>query len=201
MGNIGINEQQVFAAADDLVEKEITPTIQALREKLGTGSYATISKYLAQWRVARAPKQEIPDVPSEFNSYIKKFWTICYKEASAKLETEKEAFRLERIKLSEDRLELHKIIQKLEEECGLTITDKIRLEKKLETANQQINQLNEELIKTQTRLEASEQRRKESADRSDRLEQQLASLIKDQLVTANKLVATKEISDVQNHKS
>ncbi|MBF0299479.1 MAG: DNA-binding protein [Oligoflexia bacterium] len=188
MANTGINENQVFNAADELIEKGVNPTIEALREKIGTGSFATISKYLSQWKVARSPKQEIPDIPSEFTSYIRKFWSVCYKEASAKLEIEREAFRAERAKIVEDREELHKVIQKLEEECSFTLTEKIRIEKKLENTNQQISKLNEELVKTQTLLESSEQRRIEISDRADRLEQQVTSILKDELLAAKKLV-------------
>jgi predicted RNase H-like nuclease (RuvC/YqgF family) len=181
VGNHGIREEQVFEAADRIKEKGGSPTLQLIREELGTGSFATISKFLSQWKMVRATKQEIPNIPPEFNNYIKKFWAFCYKEAAANLETEKEAFRTERANLSEERNDLLKIIERLEEESSFSLTEKMRIEKKLEAANQQINQLNEDLATKKAQLAATEIRRLESTERADRIEQQLANLLKDHL--------------------
>ena len=53
MARVGITFEQVAAAADALVGEGQSPTIKAVRERLGTGSPNTIHAHLVQWRQAR----------------------------------------------------------------------------------------------------------------------------------------------------
>lgn len=53
MARVGITFEQVAAAADGLVGEGQQPTIQAVRERLGTGSPNTIHRHLTDWRQAR----------------------------------------------------------------------------------------------------------------------------------------------------
>ena len=57
MARTGISFDQVAAAADQLTADGDNVTIQAVRERLGTGSPNTIHRHLAEWRAA-APKPE-----------------------------------------------------------------------------------------------------------------------------------------------
>ena len=50
MSNKGINSQDVFKAAENLVAKGQTPTQEKIRGYLGRGSRGTIHKYLKQWK-------------------------------------------------------------------------------------------------------------------------------------------------------
>ena len=52
----GISYEQVAAAADFLVGASQSPTIRAIRERIGTGSPNTIQRHLSAWRDAR-PQQ------------------------------------------------------------------------------------------------------------------------------------------------
>jgi colicin import membrane protein len=59
MARVGISYEQVAAAADALVgEGQSNPTINAIRERLGTGSPNTIHRHLTAWNEAR------PQVPA-----------------------------------------------------------------------------------------------------------------------------------------
>lgn len=59
MARTGISYEQVAAAADALVgEGQSNPTINAIRERLGTGSPNTIHRHLSTWNEAR------PQVPA-----------------------------------------------------------------------------------------------------------------------------------------
>lgn len=53
MARVGITFEQVAAAADGLVGEGQQPTIQAVRDRLGTGSPNTIHRHLTEWRQAR----------------------------------------------------------------------------------------------------------------------------------------------------
>lgn len=64
MARTGVTFEQVSAAADALAGEGKTPSITAVREKLGTGSPNTIHAHLKTWReahpVARAEAVELP---------------------------------------------------------------------------------------------------------------------------------------------
>ena len=53
MARVGITFEQVAAAADALLGAGKQPTIQSVRESLGTGSPNTVHKHLTAWRAAR----------------------------------------------------------------------------------------------------------------------------------------------------
>jgi len=61
----GITYEQVAQAASILVEQGNKPTIQRIRDELGTGSPNTIHRYLRDWKAAQAPTQraviQLPD--------------------------------------------------------------------------------------------------------------------------------------------
>lgn len=68
MARKGITYEQVAAVADSLVGEGQQPTIQAIRERLGTGSPNTVHKHLTTWResrpVATAMVVELPQALS-----------------------------------------------------------------------------------------------------------------------------------------
>ncbi len=47
MARLGISEEQVFTAAKELSEEGIAPTVQAVRKRIGSGSFSTINKHLS----------------------------------------------------------------------------------------------------------------------------------------------------------
>ncbi|MEQ1526467.1 MAG: DNA-binding protein [Gallionella sp.] len=53
--------EQVAAAADDLKAKDVKPTSRAVREVLGTGSMATVCKFLEQWKSGQARQSQVTD--------------------------------------------------------------------------------------------------------------------------------------------
>lgn len=83
----GINEEMVFAAADRLYEATgRIPSKEQIREALGgTGSYATIQRYLANWRDALTSrlsfKLDLPDVPERAVQAFRGLWLLAMEEA------------------------------------------------------------------------------------------------------------------------
>lgn len=45
-----VTREEIFQVADELFAQGINPTQVKIRERLGKGSYATINKYLREWR-------------------------------------------------------------------------------------------------------------------------------------------------------
>ena len=57
MARPGISYEQVATVADALVGQGEKPSIQRIRERLGTGSPNTIHRHLKTWRAAQAPTE------------------------------------------------------------------------------------------------------------------------------------------------
>lgn len=56
-----ITYEQVATAADELKAKDVKPTSRAVREVLGTGSMATVCKFLEQWKSGQARQSQVTD--------------------------------------------------------------------------------------------------------------------------------------------
>ena len=65
MARPGITFEQVAAVADAMLGKGQQPTINGVRERIGTGSPNTIHKHLLVWRAARPQTiAAVPELPA-----------------------------------------------------------------------------------------------------------------------------------------
>ena len=86
MARSGIRYQDVKDAAETLLGRGLNPTIQRIRELLGTGSNTTISDHLKSWQqqLADTPKAVLPPtVPEAVMAALDAFWTIAVQYAEA----------------------------------------------------------------------------------------------------------------------
>ncbi|RME33684.1 MAG: hypothetical protein D6786_07020 [Gammaproteobacteria bacterium] len=60
MPRSGLSREEVFSAASELVRAGRRPTVAAVRERLGRGSYTTITQYLGEWREESPPEETRP---------------------------------------------------------------------------------------------------------------------------------------------
>lgn len=60
MARIGIQYDDVRGAIDILMARGESPSVQKIREVLGTGSFTTISDHLREWRSRREMKTDLP---------------------------------------------------------------------------------------------------------------------------------------------
>ena len=81
----GITQEQVNAAADALVAAGDKPTVEKIRQALGTGSPNTVIRMLDAWRGSLARRlQEViklPDVPPEAGQAFAEVWRLAVKHA------------------------------------------------------------------------------------------------------------------------
>lgn len=185
MANVGITEEAVFAAAQELSRQGIDPTIQAVRDKLGTGSFTTVSKHLKAWEQKVKHILQTPKVPLDVMNYMNQLWAAAFREAQNLLESDKKAFQASQEKWEQEKVLVLHEIEKLEVEKTSASNRCKDLEKELERREAQKKSDDEftrkfqaEIAKLQAKLEASEDRRKESTDRADRLENELATIAK-----------------------
>src|SRR5690554_6847241 len=159
MARMGVQYEEVVEAAVQLQKQGDNPTIQRIREWLGTGSFTTISEHLKQWRAnqrnATPLQQESQDLPASLVKMAQAFWQQACSEADEKLQSYQQQADTEiRQALTDKQLALEEA-QRMEEK-NLIIDKKnnalltdlkqqaaqlSRLETQLETSNQQLSSL------------------------------------------------------------
>jgi chromosome segregation ATPase len=96
MARSGIRYEDVKDAAETLLGRGLNPTIQRVRELLGTGSNTTISDHLKSWQqqLADAPKLVLPPaVPETVMTALDAFWKIAVQQAEAAFEKQRTVAR------------------------------------------------------------------------------------------------------------
>lgn len=86
MSRPGIDYEQVRAAAVSLLKCGANPSIQRIRELLGTGSNSTIGRHLKQWQqeLIEPPKIALPvAVPEAALVALEQFWKVAIEQADA----------------------------------------------------------------------------------------------------------------------
>ena len=84
MARSGIRYEDVKEAAETLLSRGLPPTIQRVREVLGTGSNTTISDHLKRWqqRMAESPRAILPPaVPETVMTALDIFWKTAVQQA------------------------------------------------------------------------------------------------------------------------
>jgi DNA repair exonuclease SbcCD ATPase subunit len=84
MARPGIGYEEVKAAAVQLLEQGVNPSIQRVRELLGTGSNSTIGDHLKRWQqnCTERPRLTLPAaVPQALTSAVESFWQVALEQA------------------------------------------------------------------------------------------------------------------------
>ena len=106
MARIGINYDDVKHAAIHLLSQGIAPSVQKIREKLGTGSNTTIAEHLNLWREEYATKEihHLPaNMPKELISAIDVLWQAAMEQAANQLAVTKKALSEQQEKLQQEK--------------------------------------------------------------------------------------------------
>lgn len=174
MGRIGITYHDVTKAIAELQGKQKNPTVDNIREVLGTGSKSTIAKFLREWK-AKYGLQSGDDgsIPSELLSIIKALWdrlqekadniTIEYqRKADAQVEKHQQQFNQSKQQGADLQAKLHKLEEQLHQQNN---------------NNQQLDSVlaksQQEKIKLTERITSLESRRQENIEENERLHQLL----------------------------
>ncbi|MES9902146.1 MAG: DNA-binding protein [Sedimenticola sp.] len=117
MARPGVTRDQVFEAADALALEGQTPTVVAVRNRLGGGSPNTITPLLAEWKEQHelTHADALPPLPEQVESAMRQVWGAAWKETQAQLEAEREALSALRKELERERSEMLKEIEHLDE--------------------------------------------------------------------------------------
>lgn len=106
MSRLGITYEEVAEVATSILQTGQNPTIEKIRNQLGTGSVSTISKYLLHWRNRAIENEKVKKTstpPEAVNEAVSRVWEQLQ---------------------SENKTLLDKLVQESEEKIGLAQREK-----------------------------------------------------------------------------
>jgi chromosome segregation ATPase len=93
---VAITREQIIQAAEALAAEGVNPSMQAVRDRLGGGSYATISPALRDWRESRqAQTAAVLEMPAEMKGALERAGAELWRTASTLATQQLEAIRAE----------------------------------------------------------------------------------------------------------
>lgn len=118
MGRPGITREQVFEAAGAIAHEGTTPTVMAVRKRLGGGSPNNITKWLGEWKAQNETMriEALPPIPEPVESAMRQVWGSAWKGAQDQLESEREALSAARKEIERERAEMLAEIARLDGE-------------------------------------------------------------------------------------
>ncbi|GAB2799394.1 hypothetical protein GCM10027040_28240 [Halomonas shantousis] len=196
MARSGIQYGDVQRAIDTLLKRQENPSVQRIREVLGTGSFTTINEHLREWRTRREENRDMPaasGVPEPLEKWTQELWDKAqelavehlahYREQADRRVSEAQEQARQAWREAEDaiqRLEalnthLGQIQARLEEKTALSA----RLESERQAAEQREAALSQQLLESERRHQEQQahQERKIQAYREqlDQMQQEAAT--------------------------
>jgi chromosome segregation ATPase len=119
---MALTTQDIHAAADQLQEQGIKPTLAEVRKALGGGSFTTISDAMQSWKREQQEEQELQqvDLPSgiteRLNTLGADMWQTAIDMASDRLSKEREALEVVKVKAQAETDEAQEAVKTLEGE-------------------------------------------------------------------------------------
>ncbi len=187
MARQGISRAQVLEAASALQEEGTPPTVQTVRERIGSGSYTTINRYLDEWRMEHAGQApaDIPAMPEKVMGAFQQVWATAARVAQEDVETERQALEAMRREMEQDKAHMAAEIARLEKDLEETHQKAKGLEKALETerkgrgeAQEQVTALRIENARLEERAKAAEGRAGELKEQVEGLQVKFAEVAK-----------------------
>jgi chromosome segregation ATPase len=118
MARPGVGAERIAETIKQLETEGIEPTVTAIRDRLGSGSFSTIGVVLTDWRQSRA-KEARPAVPEPSDSVralFNQLWAEAWTGALKVHEPERQAFARERQEYEQGKEEMLSEIGRLEAE-------------------------------------------------------------------------------------
>ncbi|MGO0063941.1 DNA-binding protein (plasmid) [Brevibacillus fluminis] len=122
MARPGVGREEILAAAEAIFAEGKEPTQVLVRERLGGGSFTTISAALKDWRAERkapaAPIRETaPEALTELVDRVSgEIWALAQQIANERLKTEREAMEAVRQQMEQQQQEAAAFADRLVEE-------------------------------------------------------------------------------------
>lgn len=201
MARPGITYDEVIASIDAILAGGEEPTIQRIREHLGTGSPNTIHKHLVAWRAARPVEQrKAPELPAELQAALVR--EIERQAAEARTDVEKALVQAQKdaAVLAKTGEELEDTITILEEQNEGLAAEK---ERQAALANERHDEIEELKAALERERKAAEEARIQVAQGRNRIEalDQQADELKAKLEEAATVAKSAQAAQVAAEKS
>ncbi len=141
MARIGVTYLDIANAAEAIKKQDQEPTVDRVRERLGTGSKSTIAPHLKRWKSKSLDSMNDTDLPSDLVEVIKSLYERVQESADSKIEKSKKLFDTEIEALKNELNEVKKINESLSSKNN-TLEHTL---KNAEDSNQSLMQSNSEL--------------------------------------------------------
>lgn len=173
MGRIGITYLDVANAIATIQGRQKNPTVDAIREELGTGSRSTIAKYFLEWKTKNGAKNRTETgIPTELQHLIQSLWEKIQSDADKKIEAHQAEANEEISDVKNQLLQIQLQNTLLHAEIN-SITEKLNVQlAATEALNAKLHQAENEKAKCDERirsLETQNQNHKTENERSHQL--------------------------------
>ena len=148
MARIGIDYESVKQAAIKLLSQGIAPSVQKIRDVLGTGSHTTIATHLKNWREEYQDKELscLPNsVPQEIMPALEIFWQTAATQAEQHLLAQKKQVNEQIINFEQEKQRLTALHDEMKQRLA-------EIEHKLSVSQQTHQDLNKKLLLSEAAL-------------------------------------------------
>ena len=154
MARPGITYNEVSSAIDTLIARGEDPTINRIREELGTGSPNTIHRHLVSWRSSQPVAQrKAPELPPELQAAIVREFERQSADTRSEIERHLISAQKEAATLSKAGEDLEEANGVLEDENADLLAHKGRLQALSDERQEEIKNLNSKLDTERKSLE------------------------------------------------
>ncbi|HEY8159129.1 MAG TPA: DNA-binding protein [Methylobacter sp.] len=121
---MAITKDDIFNAADSILDQGGNPTLASVRKLLGGGSYTTIGEAMTEWRTrqqialaASTIREPAPEaVTSRLNEFSGEIWSLALEVANNKLQAERKALEQARLAFKNEKIETAELADQLTSE-------------------------------------------------------------------------------------
>jgi chromosome segregation ATPase len=165
-----VTRDQVFEAADQIVDMGLNPTQHAIIRQVG-GSYSTVGKYMEEWRRHRRAANENPvaAAPDQLlgstRTLVEEIWSTAMGMATVTLREDQRRLEAEHAVLDQDRIYMLDLMRSMEETAAMQEERIATLERSSREAEMQSANLKGKLAQAQERASVTEVRLAEADKR------------------------------------
>lgn len=141
MARSGIQYSDVQQAIDTLLARGDTPSVQRIREVLGTGSFTTISEHFRSWRIEREQNRDVPPpkgVPEVIVNVVSELWREAQEVANQTLVHYREEANRQVESAQQEAAEARQLAANAEQRESALAEHLRHTEQRLETLNREL---------------------------------------------------------------
>lgn len=176
---MAISQDQIFAVADLIEADGKKPTLVAVRQALGCGSFATIGPAMVEWR-ARSSAKQAPireTTPQSINDLLSgigtEIWSAALALANGRLAGEREALEEARVQQEASRTEVAEFAEHLSAELDAVKAERTRQDAELALLRQALKDREAAAAGVEQSLASTSARLDEVTRRADQLNEEL----------------------------